>query len=55
MTLVDQFTHPKTQKQSFCYRITYRAMDRTLVDYEVNMLQEEIRNQVQKLLRVELR
>ncbi|XP_004206650.3 phenylalanine--tRNA ligase, mitochondrial [Hydra vulgaris] len=55
MTLLDQFTHPKTQKQSFCYRITYRAMDRTLFDSEVNMLQEEIRNQVQKQLKVELR
>ena len=26
--LVDQFVHPKTQRESHCYRITYRSMDR---------------------------
>ncbi|ORX96114.1 phenylalanyl-tRNA synthetase [Basidiobolus meristosporus CBS 931.73] len=26
--LVDDFTHPKTKKQSLCYRINYRSMDR---------------------------
>lgn len=25
---VDKFTHPKTNRTSHCYRITYRSMDR---------------------------
>lgn len=55
MTLADQFTHPKTNRTSLCFRITYRAMDRTLRDEEVNELQDEIRSQVEKQLKVELR
>ncbi|XP_057306195.1 phenylalanine--tRNA ligase, mitochondrial-like [Hydractinia symbiolongicarpus] len=55
MTLVDQFIHPKTRKSSVCYRITYRAMDRTLRDEEVNELQDEIRNSVERTLNVSLR
>ena len=55
MSLVDQFQHSKTERVSLCYRITYRAMDRTLRDEEVNELQNELRNEVCKLLNVELR
>ncbi|CAO3658987.1 unnamed protein product [Umbelopsis ramanniana] len=28
VTKIDDFTHPKSQKRSVCYRITYRSMDR---------------------------
>ena len=52
MTLMD---HPETNRLSLCYRITYRAMDRTLRDEEVNGLQDEIRSKVSNLLKVELR
>lgn len=30
-------------KVSKCYRIVYRAIDRTLTDEEVNLIQEQIR------------
>ena len=55
MTLMDQFKHPETNRLSLCYRITYRAMDRTLRDEEVNGLQDEIRSKVSNILKVELR
>eukprot|EP00529_Nitzschia_sp_RCC80_P019686 CAMPEP_0113522480 /NCGR_PEP_ID=MMETSP0014_2-20120614/45211_1 /TAXON_ID=2857 /ORGANISM="Nitzschia sp." /LENGTH=420 /DNA_ID=CAMNT_0000420539 /DNA_START=52 /DNA_END=1311 /DNA_ORIENTATION=- /assembly_acc=CAM_ASM_000159 len=36
MELTDEFTNPKTGKTSKCFRITYRSMDRSLTDDEVN-------------------
>lgn len=39
VTLVDDFTHPKTGKTSNCFRIAYRSMDRSLTDEEINSLQ----------------
>jgi phenylalanyl-tRNA synthetase alpha chain len=42
--LVDQFVHPKTNRESRCYRITYRSMDRSLTNEEIDQLQEELRN-----------
>lgn len=55
MNQVDQFTHPKTGLESVCFRITYRAMDRTLRDEEVNTLQDTLRDEVSKQLNVTLR
>lgn len=55
VTLVDQFTHLESQRQSNCYRITYRAMDRTFTNEEVNDIQSKVRTLVQESLGVELR
>ena len=42
--LIDNFTHPKTGKTSHCYRITYRSLDRTLTNEEINQLQLKVRD-----------
>lgn len=53
--LVDHFIHPKTKKSSYCYRIIYRSMDRTLTSDEINEIQEKIRNESTELLHLILR
>ena len=53
--LVDEFVHPKTNRESHCYRITYRSMDRSLTNDEIDILQEEVREKISKELNVELR
>lgn len=53
--LIDSFTHPKTQRTSHCYRITYRSMERSLTDEEINGLQDAVRKGVAEQLKVELR
>ena len=55
MSLVDEFTNPKKAKTSHCYRITYRSMDRSLTDDEVNKMQEDLRERAANELAVELR
>jgi len=52
---IDHFVHPKTGRESRCYRIMYRSLDRTLTDIEVNRIQDEIRSSAAEVLRVELR
>ena len=49
VVLVDQFQHPETSQQSYCYRIMYRAMDRSFTNTEVNVIQATVREQVQEL------
>ena len=41
--LIDEFTHPKTKRVSQCYRITYRSMDRSLTNEEIDALQDTVR------------
>ena len=53
--LIDDFVHPKTGRHSQCYRITYRSMDRSLTDEEINGLQESLRERAAEELKVELR
>ena len=47
--LTDEFTNPKTNRTSKCYRITYRSMDRSLTDEEINALQNKVREDVVEL------
>lgn len=53
--LIDEFTHPKTERTSNCFRITFRSMERSLLDEEINKLQFEIRDRVASEFEVELR
>mmetsp|Transcript_3203 Transcript_3203/g.7591 ORF Transcript_3203/g.7591 Transcript_3203/m.7591 type:complete len:441 (+) Transcript_3203:115-1437(+) len=53
--LVDKFDNPKKGKTSHCYRINYRAMDRSLTNEEVDKLQMEVRDKAAADLSVELR
>ena len=39
VTCIDRFTHPKTQRNSSCFRIEYRSMERSLTNEEVDDLQ----------------
>jgi len=55
MQLVDSFSHPSTKRTSHCYRITYRAMDKTFTDEEINSIQDQVRNAICKELSVDLR
>lgn len=55
VSCVDNFTHPKTGRQSLCYRITYRSLEKTLTNDEANALHETIRNELVKRFGVELR
>ncbi|CRK99476.1 CLUMA_CG012558, isoform A [Clunio marinus] len=42
VTLYDKFTHPKTGRNSLCFRIVYRHMERTLTQKEVNEIHSNI-------------
>jgi phenylalanyl-tRNA synthetase alpha chain len=53
--VIDQFTHPKTGRKSFCYRINYRSLEKTLTNEETNSFHERVRSALVKELGVELR
>lgn len=53
--LVDEFTHPKTKKQSVCYRINYRSLERTLTNEEANQYHKAVQDALVAQLGVELR
>mmetsp|Transcript_6350 Transcript_6350/g.11319 ORF Transcript_6350/g.11319 Transcript_6350/m.11319 type:complete len:450 (+) Transcript_6350:55-1404(+) len=47
--LIDSFTHPKTGRSSRCYRISYRSMDRSLTNDEIDALQFQLRDECPSL------
>jgi phenylalanyl-tRNA synthetase alpha chain len=51
--LIDEFK--KKGRVSHCYRIVYRAMDSTLKNWEVDRIQESIRNRLINELNIEIR
>eukprot|EP00475_Leptophrys_vorax_P042626 TRINITY_DN8036_c1_g1_i3.p1 TRINITY_DN8036_c1_g1~~TRINITY_DN8036_c1_g1_i3.p1 ORF type:complete len:421 (-),score=90.55 TRINITY_DN8036_c1_g1_i3:393-1655(-) len=53
--LIDKFVHPKTGKESRCYRITYRSMERNLTNEEIDNIQAIVRDKSANELKVELR
>lgn len=55
VTLVDEFTHPKTGRRSLCYRINYRSLESTLTKEQANDMHEKIRQELVSKFGVELR
>jgi len=53
--LIDQFQHPKTRKISHCYRITYRHLEKTLCQEEVNEVHKMIEKNATQILGVTIR
>ena len=53
--LTDEFTHPVSGRRSFCYRINYRSLERTLTNEEANELHNSVRRRLVEKLGVELR
>lgn len=53
--LVSQFQHPKTGRHSKLFRITYRSLERTLLNEEVNGWQEAVREAIAQRPGIELR
>jgi phenylalanyl-tRNA synthetase alpha chain len=53
--MIDHFTHPKTKRESKCYRILYRHLERNLTNEEIDELQFKLRDVIKDELKVELR
>jgi len=52
---IDDFFHPKHERRSNTFRITYRSMERSLTTEEVNKIQNKVRERVVGELGVALR
>ncbi|KAJ1619561.1 hypothetical protein T492DRAFT_603279 [Pavlovales sp. CCMP2436] len=52
---IDEFVNPKLGKRSLCYRVSYRSLDRSLTNEEIDQIQFSLRDKVTLRLGVELR
>ncbi|EAQ84015.1 hypothetical protein CHGG_10419 [Chaetomium globosum CBS 148.51] len=55
VSLVDEFTHPKTGRRSMCYRINYRSLEKTLTNTETNEMHDRVVKGLVGRLGVEIR
>lgn len=55
VVLIDSFYHPKKERHSHCYRVTYRSFDRALTHEEINDIQDTVRVQMSEKMKVTLR
>lgn len=55
VALIDTFTNNKTGQTSHCYRLTYRSMDRTFTNEEVNKIHFKLREEITQNLPVQMR
>ncbi|KAK0705376.1 hypothetical protein B0H67DRAFT_604248 [Lasiosphaeris hirsuta] len=53
--LVDQYTRPENGRQSRCYRVCYRSLERTLTNKETNKIHLAVKSQLTKKLKVQIR
>ena len=53
VNVIDRFK--KQDKVSLAYRIIYRSNDRTLLNEEINQIQDGIRNRISNRFNIELR
>lgn len=53
--MIDVFHNKKLGKVSRCFRISYRSLERTLTNEEIDDIQFRIRDQVEGVLGYELR
>lgn len=52
--LLDEYKAP-SGRRSLCYRVTFRSLERTLTNREVNVMQERIERQLESNLGIEIR
>jgi phenylalanyl-tRNA synthetase alpha chain len=55
VTIKEEFTHPKTSRQSRLYQIVYRSNDRTLTSDEINDMQGTINSVAISKMQIEIR
>ena len=55
LKLVDEYSPPGSGRVSRCYRITYRSMERTLTNEEINVINSSLREACENNLNLELR
>lgn len=55
VSLIDEFTHPKTGRQSQCFRVNYQSMDRNLTNSEINDIHNKVEDDLIKYFNIERR